>query len=124
MNNPDLIKNFICEGAISPYRIAKFGSADDKLLQATASTESLIAVSTNLGGESGKRADFILSGIGEVEYGGTVARGDYLTSDSVGRAVTAAPAAGVNANIIGKAMASGVLGDIGSVEINKSRIQG
>lgn len=124
MNNPELIKSVIAETAVAAYRIVKFGSADDKVVQATASTESYVGVSNNLGGDAGKRVDIVLSGVAEVEYGGNVARGDYLTSDANGKAVTANPAAGVNANTIGTAMASGAAGDIGSVDINKSRIQG
>jgi hypothetical protein len=47
-----------------------------------------------------------------------------LTTDSSGRAVTAAPAAGVNNGVIGVAFVSGVLGDIGSVILSQGRIQG
>lgn len=124
MQNPGLTKSFIAETTVAPYRIGKFGSTDDRVVQATASTESLLGVSNNLGGSAGGRVDMVLTDVTEVEYGGTVTRGDYLTSDASGRAITASPATGVNAGIIGKAMASGVIGDIGSVLLCQSRMQG
>ena len=72
----------------------------------------------------GEPCDVHLYGVAEVEYGGNVARGDYLTSDATGRAIAAAPAAGVNAAIIGQALVSGVAGDIGVTVLHPSRIQG
>ncbi len=47
-----------------------------------------------------------------------------VTTDSLGRAVTAVPAAGVNNSVVGMAYVSGVLGDIGSVIISQGRVQG
>ncbi len=73
---------------------------------------------------SGERVDVIEHGIAEVEFGGTVARGDPLTADADGKAIKAAPAAGVNARIIGWAGVSVVAGDIAKVRINLSQIQG
>jgi len=124
MNNPGLIKSFIAEAVVAAYRIVRFGSADGSVVQAGAGTETYVGVSGNLGGNAGRRVDIILSGVAEVEYGGAVTRGNFLTSDVNGRAVHANPAVGVNVNLIGIAMVSGVAGDIGSVDINKVRIQG
>lgn len=124
MNNPGLIKAFTASGAIAPYRIAKFGSADTAVLQAAAATDAMIGVIGPFGPASGERVDVIMSGLAEIEYGGTVTRGDLLTSDSSGRAVTAAPSAGANVRIIGIAMNSGVISDIGSVFILPTQTQG
>jgi hypothetical protein len=85
----------------------------------------LMGVTDRLGAAvAGDRIDVVRSGIAEVEFGGTVARGDPLTADASGRAVAAAPAAGANAYVIGFAEVSGVLGDIGSASILPGRIQG
>ena len=124
MANPGLIKTFTAETAVTPYRIVKHGSADTSVVMATASTDSLLGVSCQIQGDLGKRVDIVLSDIADVEYGGDITRGDWLTSDANGKAVTAAPAAGVNANCIGRAMCSGVLGDIGGCMLMGTRIQG
>ncbi len=122
--NPGLIKNYVAETAVAKYRIVKPGSTDDYVVQSTASTEALMGVSGFVGGDAGGRVDIIKTGITDVEYGGTVTRGDWLTSDASGKAVTSAPAAGANANVIGRAEVSGVAGDIGAVLIAPGRIQG
>ncbi|MGH8568782.1 MAG: DUF2190 domain-containing protein, partial [Gammaproteobacteria bacterium] len=70
------------------------------------------------------RVECALAGTAEVEYGGTVTRGGLLTADSVGRAIAAAPAAGVNNRIIGIALVSGVISDIGLVQLAPGQIQG
>jgi len=125
MNNPGLIKNLIAAAVIAAYRIVKFGADDAHVAQGAAATDALIGVTGQLGAAAAEdRIDITLSGTVYVEYGGAVTRGDPLTSDAVGRAVTAAPAAGVNNRTIGFAMSSGVLGDIGSVDISKNQIQG
>lgn len=122
---PIMRKAYGTEAVVIPYRIVKFGAADGNVVQAAASTDKLIGTSGRLGASaSGDRCDVTRAGLDEVEYGGTVAAGDPLTSDASGRAVTAAPGAGVNAYIIGFAEVSGVVGDIGKVFIAPGRIQG
>lgn len=125
MNNPGLIKAFIATAIIAPYRIVKFGVDDNHVLVSAASTDAHIGVTGAVVPQAVESPiDIIMDDIAEIEYGGAVTRGDLLTSDAQGRAVTAAPAAGVNARIIGQAMSSGVLGDIGSVHLNATQIQG
>lgn len=137
MNNPGLIKNFKAETAVAAYRIVKFGASDDTVAQAAANTDAMMGVNGALAGDAGKRVDIVLSGVAEVEYGGNVTRGDLLTADANGRAVAvtrhthtentagaytqnATTAAAGNVRVIGVAMVSGVLGDIGSVNISPS----
>lgn len=124
MANPDLIKTYVAETAVAPYRIVKFGSTDGSVVQASVSTDSLMGINGMIQGDAGKRVDIIHDDIAEVESGGTITRGDWLTSDANGKAVTAAPAAGTNANVIGKAMVSAVAGDIFNCLIAPCRIQG
>lgn len=124
MANPVLTKSFTAEGAIGKFRIVKFGSGDGAVVQAAAATDALMGVADALGAESGRRADVIVQGVAEVEYGGNVTRGALLTADADGKAVAAAPAAGANCRVIGVAMVSGVSGDIGSVLVSPGSMQG
>jgi len=122
--SPGLVKAFKAEAAITKRRIVKFGATDTAALLGAASTDLLIGVSTEIDSAILENCDVIMSGIAEVEYGGTIARGAKLTSDATGRAIAAAPGAGVNAQVIGIAMVSGVVGDIGSLAVSPSVMQG
>jgi hypothetical protein len=124
MSNANLVKNFKAEAAIAAFTVVKHGSADGQVLTAAAVADKLFGVSTDIPAAINERCDVILGGIADVLYGGAVTRGDLLTSDASGRAVTAAPAAGTNNRIIGMAVVSGVLGDIGQVDINQGMMQG
>lgn len=125
MKNEGLIKNYTADATIGKYRIVKMGSADGNVAQAAAATDLLIGVTSRVTAEAaGDRVDVIRSGLAEVEYGGAVTRGAKLTADANGKAVAAAPAAGVNNQIIGVAEVSGVAGDIGSVFIAPGVMQG
>lgn len=124
MGTPNQIRNKVAEAAVTKYRILKHGAADDQVLHADGVSAKLAGISTEIDTDINDRCDVIKGGIAEVEYGGTVARGDDLTSDGTGRAIAAAPAVGVNNNIIGQSEVSGVVGDIGSVNISISVKQG
>lgn len=113
MWNPAL-KQFIAETAVAANRILKFGSTDDYMVQSAAATDGLMGVSGNIAAAAGERVDVIKSGIADVLFGGTITRGDPLTSDANGKAVTAV----AGQNVIGFAEVSGVSGDIGSVLIS------
>ena len=132
--NKGLVKSFKAGATILPYRIVKF-SAEDTVITAAAATDSLIGVSDSVGYDASATVlsnnrypqafvDVLLTDIALVTYGGTVTQGDLLTSDASGRAVTAAPSAGVNNRVIGIAMKAGVVGDVGSVLIRGASIQG
>ncbi|MGD9599926.1 MAG: capsid cement protein [Steroidobacteraceae bacterium] len=123
MRNEGLSKTLIAGAAVAARRIVKFGASDTAVLQAAAATDLSIGVA-DLGAASGEYCDVIVDGIALVEYGGNVTRGAKLTSDADGKAIAAAPAAGANAQVIGIAMLSGVAGDIGSVRIAPSTMQG
>lgn len=124
MNIPGTTKGYTAEAAIGAHRIVKHGTADGQAVQGAADTDALMGISTELPSDEGETVDVVKTGLADVEYGGAVTRGDPLTSDSVGRAVKAAPAAGENANLVGYAEVSGVLGDIGSAAIFPSVMQG
>ncbi len=118
-------KSAKCTAAIgTAYTIAKFGADDDTLSAATASTEELVGVFQHTTAAVGDEVRVMLSGITRVVLGGTVTRGGWITSDANAKGVAAAPGAGVNAAVIGKALASGVAGDIIPVLLAPGRIQG
>lgn len=62
---------------------------------------------------SGGMANVAISGPSKAVYGGTVTRGDYVTTDSSGRMVTAT----TGQLACGVAMVSGVVSDIGTVNL-------
>lgn len=119
-----LIKNLTAAAAIAAYRIVEFAAAAGEVQTATASTDMLLGVTGPKGADAGDRIDVCLDGIRDIEFGGTVTQGAFVTADANGKAVAAAPGAGVNAYIIGQAMVSGVDGDIGSIKLAPGRIQG
>jgi hypothetical protein len=106
--NPLLDKTYTAGGTVNPYRLCKFGGADTTILQAAAATDAIIGVSGQIGAASGEVLDITLVGVGEVQAGGAITRGNQLTSDANGKAVVAS-----DGNvIIGKALASASDGDI------------
>ena len=121
-----LIKSYVAGAAIPKRRIVKFGAADGAVILSAgaAVTEFSIGVTTEIDVATGEPVDVVRGGITDVEYGGTVVRGGPITSDATGRAVAAAPAAGVNNRIIGFAEVSAVVGDIGPVSIDPGVMQG
>lgn len=102
-----LQKNFGAGAALTAYRIVRF-SAADTVVQASAVTDALIGVTNDVAAASGERQDVIVSGIAWVEAGAAFSIGALLTTDAQGRAVAAAPAAGTNNNVIGRAFRAAV----------------
>jgi len=138
MGNPTLIKNYKAGGVITKMRIVKFGADDDHMIQGAAATDMLVGVCEQVGAAAAEdRVDIIHAGIADVEYGGTVARGDPLTSDANGKAIkstrhthtentnvtyiqNATTGVGTAERVIGHAFVSAVAGDIGPMLVNPS----
>lgn len=107
MSKPTLIESFTAGAAITKRRIVAHGTSDHYAIQAAASDDDMFGISDSLGAAgSGSRCDVITAGLAEVEYGGTVTRGDRLTADANGKAV-AASASGISKALI----AGGSAGD-------------
>jgi hypothetical protein len=120
-----LTKSLEATAAVSARRLVKLGAADGAGVTAVDGAAFIVGVSSEIDTAIGERISVhSIGSIADVVYGGTVARGDPLTADAQGRAVTAAPAAAANAFIVGYAEVSGVVGDIGSVYVCPGRIQG
>lgn len=121
---PTLTETFTAEAAVNPRRIVAYGTADNQVIQAASTTATMFGVADSLGAALGGRIDVHTAGVVEVDFGGTITRGGPITADANGKAVAAAPGAGVNARIIGFARVSGVSGDIGLVQLEAGQIQG
>ena len=118
-------KSVKCTAALATaFLLVKFGADDDTVSQATASTEDLIGVAQHVTSAAGEEVRVMLSGISRVVLGGSVTRGGLITSDANGKGVAIGAVAGTNYNAIGRALASGVSGDIIPVALLPSRAQG
>lgn len=107
-----IIKGYKAEGATTAWRIVKYGTADNQVVQSTAVGDAHIGIAVSIDSDIGEQCDVCKLGPAEVRLGGAVTRGALLTSDVNGKAVTAVPAAGTNNRIVAIADASGVLDDI------------
>ena len=124
MSNPQLWKSYNAGAAIAAYTLVKY-SAAETVVPAAASTDSIIGVSHDIAAVSGERVDVAHDGIVFVVAGAAVAQGALLTADASGRAITAAPAAGVNARVIGFAIeAATAAGDVIRVMLSPGSTQG
>ena len=124
MSNPLMFKAFTAGAAISAFRIVRF-SAADTVVQAAAATENMFGVNSDLAVANGERCEVMTDGIAWVEAGAAIGIGLFVTADSVGRGVAAAPAAGVNNRIIGIALdAASAAGDQIRVLLSAGSVQG
>ncbi|TAU06574.1 hypothetical protein ELI55_17810 [Rhizobium ruizarguesonis] len=121
-----VIKNFTASGAVTHRHLVVYTATDRVLAQATgAAGERLAGVVDFPGGAvSGARFDVVLFGPAVVECGGNILPGQNIVSDAQGRAVVAAPGAGVNAAIAGRLLVNGALGDFAEAFVNPDQIQG
>jgi hypothetical protein len=116
--------NRAASAAIAQFRVVRL-TADLTIAQSAAATDAHVGVCAQPGGAAiNTRCDFAVSGIVEAEFGGTVTRGDLLTSDASGRVITATAAAGANVRVIGLAMVSGVVGDVQEILLSQGSFQG
>lgn len=107
-----LTKSLTATGAIVKRRFVKYGAADGTGVQAVDAASFIVGVSSELDAAVGEHCSVHMNGnITDIEYGGTVARGDALTADAQGRAIKTTT---TGDRIGGYAEVSGVVGDIGS----------
>ena len=100
----------------SAFTICKPGADDDTFSLATGATDQLIGIFQHTTSAAGDIVRIMMNaGISSLLYGGTVTRGDPLTSDGTGRGITAV----AGQNIIGYATISGVVGDIGYCALSR-----
>jgi hypothetical protein len=105
-------KDVKCTAAIATaFTIAKPGADDDTYSVAAADTDALIGIFQATTTAAGQYVEVMTHGISRIVLGGTVTRGQKLTSDVNGNGV----AASAGNQAIGIALESGVSGDIISV---------
>jgi hypothetical protein len=112
MRNHILEKTFVPAAAIAGNRIVKHDASDNTVVTSALATDEHLGVSTFVGADPANQdntVDVVLMGIAEVKLGGTVTRGDKLTSDAYGRAITATTE---GQRVVGIAMKSGIVDDI------------
>ena len=105
--------------AVAINKIVKHGTADNKVIQATADSEALLGVSDRPAAADGDPIDIVVHGVAPVKYGGAVTRGAWLTSDANGDAVV------TSANgkqVIGRALVAGADNDIGEVLLAQGQL--
>lgn len=111
---------FVAAATVNAYRIVKFDTTDNTVIQGAAATDTTIGINQSpQAALVGQQVAVALQGIGLVELGGTVVRGDLLSTDSVGRAV--ASLAAPTDRVIGVALASGGSGAVIPVSISPSK---
>lgn len=115
--------------AVTAYTIAKFGSDDDTMSVATAASDNMVGVFQHDTNAAGEDVRVMLTGISRVLLGGSVTRGDLITTNATGRGVAATrhthtentagtytqnatTVAASSVGIVGRALASGSSGDI------------
>jgi hypothetical protein len=112
-------------GTPAAYTLVNFGGDDNTVAPAADGSKVIPGVLQFAPTTDQPQGRIRMSGISWVRVGAAaVTRGDPITSDANGNGITAAPAAGANAYIVGYAMASGVAGQLIPVLVLPQRIQG
>lgn len=80
--------SYTASGSMTQWAFAKHSTATDRtVLVAAAASDPIIGVCQD-DATNGQRTQIRTAGRTSIVYGGTVTRGDLLTSDSSGRAIT------------------------------------
>ena len=109
------VLTFKASAAIEAYRAVKFGADDQHVTKSSAATDKNFGIAQNACTAAEDACEVAINGGGaKASLGGTVARGDYLTSDANGQLVATTTEGD---NVIAQAMESGVLNDVIGVEV-------
>lgn len=119
------VKAYKYEGTISPYRACKTGSVTGAVVAIAAATDKIKGVTLEPGIAGEMHGVVMDSGQVLWEAGAAIAADAWVTIDSVGRCVTAAPGAGANVEVGGKALeAAAAAGDLIPVQFIRGVQQG
>lgn len=102
----------IASGSIGANRFISLSSSDRQVVQTSSAFQSIVGVTDERIYVDGDTVNVSLEETYEVILGGSVSVGDYLTSDSVGRAITASLP---GQKYFGKAQFSGTVGELAVV---------
>ena len=105
-------KSLVAQSAVAAFLIIKPGTADMTVVPAAAATDLLLGTADSLNKDTGEMVDLDLRPIAEVKLGGSITRGQPITSNAAGKGVVAAPAAGSNVRISGLAAKNGSADDV------------
>jgi hypothetical protein len=111
------IKTYIAEGAVTKHRFVSFGTTDNQIGMASASTDLLVGVSTEQDTADTAVCDVIHLGEAKLVLGGTVSAGDRVTSNASGAGVTA-----TTGTVGAIALKDGVAGDVIPVIVQLNNI--
>lgn len=112
MSIPGFIRSYRAAAAIAAYRIVRFSDAANSsaVNVGSAANQALIGTTGKIGASAaGEMVDVYRSDLNQVQLGGTVNAGDWLTSDASGKAIATTTAGD---NVIGRAEQPGVADDI------------
>lgn len=98
----------LAAAAILAFSIVK-ADASGLAVVATAATDKLLGTSDELDHVAGEMVDIAIGPVPFVRLGGTVAVGDWLTSNGTGAAIATTTAGN---QVIGRAEVAGVAGDV------------
>jgi hypothetical protein len=108
VSNQILKKSYLAGASgITPNSIVKFSASGTVVLAAATGDLQIGVTDSFCNPNQGDRLDVMHIGIADVKLGGTVARGNLVTSDASGNAVLL-----VSGISVGMALESGVAGDI------------
>lgn len=125
MARPGLTFSYLAEVAIPARRLVKHGTADGRVTLATDGSVPILGAAEQIPTKINFAVDVIHTECAVVEAGGAVARSSPVSADATGRAIVAAPAAGVNMWAAGVALETATAaGDFIRVLIVPQRIQG
>jgi hypothetical protein len=119
------VKAYKYEGTISPYRACKKGSVNGAVVAIAAATDEVEGFTIEPG-TTGEQHGIAMDG-GQilVEAGAAITAKAKLTIDAVGRVVTAAPGAGTNVQVFGKALEdAAAAGDLIPMQYTRYVMQG
>jgi hypothetical protein len=121
-----LLRGLIADATIPAYSLVKFGTDNKHVAVTSAVADKVIGIYSNpVDAAAGDPVDITVIGIDRVRAGAAFSPGDLLTTDASGRAVTAAPAAGVNNRVIGYAFSdASAANDVSEVFITPGSVQG
>jgi hypothetical protein len=112
MRTETLIKTFHAPAAVAGYTLVTFAAGVNTVETADNVADPILGLTTSVGSQGNGRCDVIVGGVSEARIGGTVTKGEVLTTDATGRAITATQ---TTDRVLGMAMADAVIGDIASI---------
>ena len=104
--------NATAAAAIDPHLLLKLSTSADFSVEEAGDNEEIVGAVGEYAVALGDQSPVIIGGVAQIKLGGTVTRGGQVKADASGQAVAVATTGTTNQNSAGKALKSGVIGDI------------